>query len=163
MDIVDWRLKRLYEYWLDLRKSRHFPTRRDIDPLDIVFVLGHVMLVDVMRNPLKFKVRLHGSEMVTLARYELTGKFINDIPVSDYRHYVIEQCKCLVETGEPLHVTNSRVVDSRVLPYEALWLPFSEDGNEVTMLLCGLIYKIHQQTEPRSSKGDLNFPRPTEN
>jgi hypothetical protein len=150
MDIKDWRLKRLYEYWIDRKGDRRFPARRDIDPLDITFVLGRIMLVEVSHDPLRFKVRLHGSEMATSAHYDLTGKFIDDIPFPEYRDYVIGQCRRLTENGKPLHVTHSRILDERVLPYEALWLPFSENGDEVTMLLCGLIYEIHQQAEPRA-------------
>jgi hypothetical protein len=32
-------------------------------------------------------------------------------------------------------------VENLVRRYEALWLPFSDDGHNVTMLLCALIYE----------------------
>jgi hypothetical protein len=47
-------------------------------------------------------VRLHGTEMVQQAGYELTGKFLDERPVAEYRDYVIEQCRGLVSRGEPL-------------------------------------------------------------
>jgi len=35
--------------------ERRFPARADIDPLDFGYVLGHVMLLDVLRDPLRFR------------------------------------------------------------------------------------------------------------
>jgi hypothetical protein len=138
--IGDKRLVRLYEYWL-LRKGSHgFPSRGDLDPLDFRYLLGHIMLVDVSYDPLRFQVRLHGTEMVQRAGYELSGKFLDELPVADYRDYVIEQCKGLVQSGEPLAVRHNRMLDGRIRRYEALWLPLSDDNCAVTMLLCALIY-----------------------
>ena len=140
--IEDPRLTRLYDYWLSRKGSRRFPSRSDIDPLDFRYVLGHVMLVDVLRDPLRFRVRLHGSEMVRRANYDLTGKFLDDLPVADYRDYVIDRCKGLVADGEPILVHHNRILDDKLRRYEALWLPFSESGVEVSMLLCALIYDL---------------------
>jgi PAS domain len=101
-DIRDFRLQRLYEYWLAKKGQRRFPSRRDIDPIDFPYVLGHVMLVDVLRNPLRFQVRLHGTEMTAKAGYDLTGKFLDDHPVTEYRRYVMERCASLLRDGDPL-------------------------------------------------------------
>lgn len=139
-DIQDARLRRLYEYWRDKKGSRRFPARRDIDPLDFAYVLGHVMLLDVLSDPLRFRVRVHGTDMVMRAGYDLTGKLVSDMPTTDYRRYVHERCEGLVSTGEPLALRHTRTLKGRTRGYEALWLPFSDDGRQVTMLLCALIY-----------------------
>src|SRR4051812_37301044 len=133
--IEDRRLARLYDYWLSCKGSRRFPSRSDIDPVDFRYVLGHVMLVDVLRDPLRFRVRLHGSDMARWANYDLTGKFLDDLPVADYR-------EGLVAGGEPLLVRHNRILDGKLQQYEALWLPLSESGVEVSMLLCALIYDV---------------------
>lgn len=134
-------LQRLCEYWLERRRGRRYPKRADIDPLDFTYLLGSVMLVDVLRNPLRFRMRVHGSEMTRRAHYDLTGKLLDELPNADYRNYVIGRCTKLVETGEPALVHGDRVLDGRSYRYEALWLPLSENGVDVTMLLCGLVYK----------------------
>jgi hypothetical protein len=139
-DIRDTRLRRLYEYWLAKKGQRRFPSRKDIDPVDFPYVLGHVMLVDVVRDPLRFRVRVHGTDMVAKAGYDLTGKFLDDHPISDYRHYVMERCEGLVRDGEPLLVWHDRSLDGKRRRYEALWLPLSDDGQQVTMLLAAMIY-----------------------
>ena len=138
--INDERLLRLYEYWRERKRGRQFPSRRDIDPLDFRNLLGRVMLVEVLRDPLRFRVRLHGTEMVEQAHYDLTGKFLDELPVAEYRDYVIEQCKGLVLRGEPLVVHHNRILDDRLRQYEALWLPLSDNDRAVNMLLCALIY-----------------------
>ena len=138
--IQDSRLRRLYEYWLIKKGNRRFPARRDIDPLDFTYVLGHVMLLDVLRDPLRFRVRVHGTDMVRRAGYDLTGKLMDDLPITDYRRYVRERCEGLVRTGEPLALRHNRTLDQRIRCYEALWLPLSDDGQQVTMLLCAMIY-----------------------
>jgi len=138
--VQDSQLRRLYEYWRNKKGTRRLPSRRDIDPLDFAYVLGRVMLLDVLGDPLRFWVRVHGTDMVRRAGYDLTGKLIDDLPITDYRDYVRERCEGLVRTGEPLVVHHNRSIDSRVRTYEALWLPFSDDGQNVTMLLCAMIY-----------------------
>jgi len=138
--IQDSRLRHLYEHWQDKKGSRRLPNRRDIDPLAFADVLGHVMLLDVLGDPLRFRVRVHGTAMVKEAGYDLTGKLMDELPIVDYRDYVRERCEGLVRTGEPLVVHHNRSIDSRVRTYEALWLPFSDDGQNVTMLLCAMIY-----------------------
>jgi hypothetical protein len=134
-------LRRLYEYWLERRGARRFPRRADIDPLDFPYLLGSVMLADVLRNPLRFRMRVHGSELTRRSHYDLTGKYLDELPIADYRDYVIERCRRLVETGEPALVHHDRVIDGRRRRYEAVWLPLSENGSDVTMLLAALVYK----------------------
>jgi hypothetical protein len=141
-EIRDERLLRFYLYWLEHKGARRCPSRRDIDPLDFDYLLGNVMLVDVLSDPLRFRVRLHGSNMVMRAGYDLTGKLVDDLPIPEYRKYVIERCKGMVRTGTPLVVQHDRVLGGQPQRYEALWLPFSSDGTQVTMLLCALIYMV---------------------
>jgi hypothetical protein len=134
-------LLRLYNYWLDRKGSRRFPTRREIDPLDVRYALGHIMLVDVLPAPVRFRMRLHGAVLVERAGFDLTGKTFDAIPDPAYREYVIRRCEGLVLSGRPLVVHHDRLIDGWPMPYEALWLPFSEHGANVTMLLCSVFYE----------------------
>jgi hypothetical protein len=148
--IRDARLRRLYGYWLERKGDRRMPARRDIDPLDFPYLLGNIMLFDVIRDPLRFRVRLHGTALVRLSAYELTGKLLDELPDTAYRAYAIERCRGLVESGEPAIVSHDRVLDGRRRNYEALWLPLAEDGSAVTMLLCALVYE-NRRERPRST------------
>jgi hypothetical protein len=138
--IRDSRLRRLHDYWLCKAAGRRFPSRRDVDPVDFAYLLGHIVLLDVLRHPLRFRVRVHGSEMAARAGYDLTGKFLDDLPIEEYRVYVQRRCEALVASGAPALVRHQRPLDGETRHYEALWLPFSDDGQNVTMLLAALIY-----------------------
>jgi hypothetical protein len=139
-DVQHPRLRRLCEYWLARCAGRRFPARKDIDPLEFPYILGDIMLVDVLRNPLRFRVRLHGTNMVVRAGYDMTGKLLDQLPGPEYREHVLVRCQRLVEVGEPLATVHDRVLDDRLWRYEVVWLPFSDDGAEINMLLCALIY-----------------------
>ena len=161
-DIRDERLQRLYEYWLAKRGQRRFPSRRDIDPVDFPYMLGHVILFDVLHDPLRFRVRIHGTAMVAKAGYDLTGKFLDDLPFTDYRRYVRARCESLVRDGDPLLVWHDRTLDDRLRRNEALWLPLSDDGQNVTMLLAALIYEreLHPTSKVRQPDA-IKAPRPS--
>jgi len=140
-EIKEPRLKQFYSYWLDRKGSRRLPARRDIDPLDFPYILAHLMLIDVQRDPLRFHVRVHGTERARRAGRDLTGKLLDELPTPEYRKYAIERCVELVRSAEPTLVEYAQTFDDRLYRYEAIWLPLSEDGQIVTQLLCALIYE----------------------
>jgi hypothetical protein len=42
--IINPRLQQLYEWWLNKRAGRKFPSHADVDPIDSRFVLGNLIL-----------------------------------------------------------------------------------------------------------------------
>jgi hypothetical protein len=104
-------------------------------------------------NPLRFPVRLHGSELTERAHYDLTGKFLDDMPDARQRTLVTARCKGLVASGEPLVIRHDRILDGLRRPYEALWLPFSNDGSSVTTLLCAMIYDDLRHRSAAADRG----------
>ena len=136
----DPRLRRFYDYWLVKRGNRRFPARRDFDPLDFPYVLGNLMLVDVLCDPQRFRVRLHGCNLVTRMNYDMTGKLLDELPRPEYRGYVLDRCRGLVASGEPLVLMHDLILDGWISRYEALWLPLSDDGVNVDLLICAIIY-----------------------
>jgi hypothetical protein len=138
--IHDHRLRRFYDYWRGKRGDRRFPARRDIDPLDFAYVLGNLMLVDVLRDPQRFRVRLHGTNVVARMHYDMTGKLLDEVPRPEYRAYVLDRCRGLVASGEPVALKNDLTLDGWTSRYEALWLPLSGDGVHVDLLICAMVY-----------------------
>ena len=79
------------------------PARADIDPLDMMFVIGNIILVDVLaETPLRFRIRLHGTNLVQRVGYELTGKMLDDLPVNDFRRLAQQSFTEAVTTAAPL-------------------------------------------------------------
>jgi hypothetical protein len=147
------RLRRLYAYWLDKCGDRSMPARRDLDPLDFPYVIGDVSLLDVLRGPLRFRFRLHGTNLALRIQRDMTGMMVEDVANPEYRAYVIARCHGLVESRQPLAVLYDRILGGRRAHYEALWLPLSSGGVEVDMLLLALIYEDERR---RGARRDIS-------
>ena len=135
------KLQQLYDYWSAKRGERKMPSRADIDPLDMTFIIGNVILVDVIAGtPLGFRIRLHGTNLVERVHYELTGKMLDDLPQVQFRNLTRKSFTKVANTAEPLRALNDRVLDDQLRRYETIILPLSGDDTRVDMLLCGMIY-----------------------
>jgi hypothetical protein len=51
-------LRRLYDYWNGKRAGREFPSRADLDPLELRWIVGNLLLLDVQRDPPRFRFRV---------------------------------------------------------------------------------------------------------
>lgn len=133
-------LRQLYAYWESRRRGRRFPARRDLDPLEFRYALGTVLLLDVLRDPLRFRFRLHGSVLAARAGYDMTGKMVDELPGPENQAVLLQRCHDLLADPCPLAIHSDRLVDQRVARYEVLWLPLSDDGEMVNMLMGALVY-----------------------
>lgn len=132
------RLQQLYAYWRGLRPDR-IPSRRDIDPAAFRFVLGHVFLVDVLRDPPRFRYRLFGVNLSRRAGYDLTGKSIEDIPAKDMRDYLRRHYLTMLAKPGPIVDRGERdLMGTR--RFELLLLPLADDGQTVDMIFGALLY-----------------------
>lgn len=135
------RLQRLYDYWSAKRGDREMPARADLDPIDMTFVIGNVILVDVLdETPPRFRIRLHGTNLSQRVGYELTGKMLDELPVTEFRALAQQSFEHVVRTREVLYANRDRVIDDRFARYETVIMPLSADGARVDRLLIGLIY-----------------------
>ncbi len=133
--IADDGLRRLYLYWNRKRGDRRFPARRDIDPLDFVYILGWVTLVDVTYDPLRFRFRLYGSELAHRLGLDATGMTLDEHPQRDFANFLQQEWQRVVENGEPSYSRYERAVGDQKREFESLRLPLSSDGVTVDMLL----------------------------
>jgi hypothetical protein len=115
------------------------PARSSFDVLDLKYILGNLNLLDVLRDPLRFRYRVHGTSCVTLLGYDMTRKFVDDYPDPVHRARVRRNLTAVVESREPRCDFGERaVVDGRTILFEALILPLAEDGETVDMLMVAL-------------------------
>lgn len=138
-DFHDERNRRLWEHWMRLRGDRTLPARRQLDPVDIRYALGHVLLVELHGAPPRFRYRLIGSKITHRDRIDLTGRWVEELPFSEYRAVILGRLQSLAADPRPLLVHNRAMLDGRWRDYEALWLPFA-DGDVLNQLLCCQIY-----------------------
>lgn len=140
--IVHPKLRRLYDYWQDKRGGRTMPARADLDPMEMGFVIGNLILIDVIGEVAapRFRIRLHGTNLSHRVGYELTGKMLDELPQTEFRELAQRSFGKVTRTAEPLHARNNRVLDERIYNYETVILPLSATGDRVDMLLCGVFY-----------------------
>ena len=131
------RLQRLLQYWEQKRGDRRMPSRTDLDPLDFVWMLGDISLVEVHRacDGLRYRFRLMGTRAVGRLGYDLTGKWLEDLPTPDYRSRLVEIFGLMVARAAPHVERPNMLIDNHVHHYEILRLPLGRDGYRVDMLM----------------------------
>jgi len=73
------RVHRLHKYWRSKAGAQgSVPRRSDIDPTELPDLLPNLMLVDVERNPLRFRYRLVGTRIVDFAYHDFTGMYLDE-------------------------------------------------------------------------------------
>jgi len=138
----DARVARILAYWHSIRPApERLPGRQHVEPTDLSALLRWVWLVDVQREPLRFRYRLVGTGHREVIGADLTGRWIDeafpDFPrMRGYAEFVA------VARGEVSYCR--RVPEFRVgekyVAMERLLLPLARDGVTVDMMLGFTLY-----------------------
>lgn len=135
-------LQEILAYWLKKKGNRFAPSRSDIDPAEITHLLPYVGLVDVLRNPLRFRYRLAGTQIVESYGYELTGHYLDEADLNGHLGAIVTEYTKVAEQGEAVCATwDYTRKDGRHIRYERLALPLSSDGRIVDMLFGGCVFE----------------------
>lgn len=94
-------LQQLYVYWDGKRRGRPYPARQDIDPLELGFILGSLILIEIEHHPLRFRYRLFGSEVARQQGFDMTGKYSEDHPGLILQHGPAVSTKRRCSRGRP--------------------------------------------------------------
>jgi len=137
-DITSERLVRLFDYWEGKRAGRPLPARAALDPVDFPYILPNLALADVLRDPLRFRFRVVGTEIVRRDGTDLTGKTTDDHPLAEYRTLLRDTYSAVVAGGEPAVFRRERLMDGKPRQYEVLYLPLAGDGVTIDMLMVAL-------------------------
>lgn len=141
-------LRDLYGYWLAKKRQRLAPARKDVDPAEIRHLLPHLFMVDVEKQPRRFRFRLVGTAIVSSFGLDITGRYLEEISFSDQAPSVLSHYVAVASTGEPscdqVHFTRG---GGRYLAYERLILPLSSDGTTVDILLGGICFDEAYETD----------------
>ncbi len=113
------------------------PSRPNIDPLGMGFILGYLFLFDVLQGP-RFRIRLQGSEHTWWVGQELTGHQLDALTQPELRAHAFARLAAVVATRRPLHWIGDHGLDGVRRHYEALLLPLSSSGEGVDVVLAGI-------------------------
>ena len=136
------RLRRLLGDWNSWRRGREFPSRADVAPEKIVYMLGGIVLLDVEYQPLRFRYRLMGAALAARRGHDLTGKPLDANPDPELRAGLIRLNTAVVQTRRPqtYEYRIHSAVTGRTYNYDALNMPLSEDGQTINMIFSGSAY-----------------------
>lgn len=133
--LTDARIRRAYEFWDTLRDGREMPARADIDPADIVPILPFVILVDVILDPLDFRFRLAGTDVVRRFGETLTNRRLREIDTDGKYQQIFDEYALTVTRRKPEIFTEEFVRhDGKFVKYTRLLCPLSADGQRINML-----------------------------
>jgi hypothetical protein len=123
----------LLRYWNQVRGTRTFPARGDIDPEALKPLLPHIMMLTVEYEPFRVCYRLVGTEIVRFAKFDFTGRYADalnfqDDAAVDWTGYYRKS----VAARQPGHgVTYWSVAGSLRRWIEFLVCPLSSDGTVI--------------------------------
>jgi hypothetical protein len=130
-------LVQLFDYWDGKRAGRRWPTRGDVDPLEMRFALGNIDLVEITYDPLVFRFRLSGSNIDRDEGFNMQGKTLDEYPLPQHREMVRRTYLRALDAGVPDYEELERFDEGRTVHYGRLILPLSDDGARIDMFLMG--------------------------
>ncbi|MFC3070976.1 motility/cell cycle regulatory protein MopJ [Phenylobacterium soli] len=125
----------LFAYWASRRKGAMLPGRRDLSPGDIKRLLPTVSLIDVLREPLDFRVRLAGTALYDVYGREITGRRLAEIYNSSAADYWRSELSQVAEGKPSVGVHNLAWRGASHLSILWLRLPLASNGTDVDMIL----------------------------
>jgi hypothetical protein len=139
------RLRWLADYWNAKRGNRPWPSRADLDPLEMRPVMGHIAILEVEPRPggglPVFKYRLFGSSFVHWFGFDMTGKTLDDWPAPEYRDYLNGSYNEVLQAQRPFRRYRRLLQDSRPLNYEGVMLPLGQPGR-IEQIMAGQFFLV---------------------
>ena len=141
--LPDHKLRRLYDYWHSRRPGDAYPSRRDIDPVDIPDLLPNIFLLDVIGDAQDFVFRLAGTLVEDAFSMPLRGKSITEIQRDAGTPIPVAHHVEVARGGGPRYREGEMLVAGRDhWKTHRLLLPLSSDGRAVDVLLGGAIFLL---------------------
>jgi hypothetical protein len=135
------RVRAIYRYWDSKRNGRLMPRRADLDPLDIPRFLPGICLVDVVPDARRYVYRLIGTNEAAMRGRDPTGLPVGEGFFGTSKDSVFLNYDGVTRTRAPrLDRDPSITSDHRFIQHESIFLPLSEDGERVTMILVFTVY-----------------------
>ncbi|WP_119418295.1 PAS domain-containing protein [Desertibaculum subflavum] len=125
----------LYRYWQGRRRDGLLPGRADINPAEIVPLLPHLSLVDIVGG--RFRYRLAGTRVVEDTGRELTGAYIGaSVQPPEYAAAICAVYEHARTRAVPIFAQGGyRTPAGAVHSVSRLLLPLAADGVNVDMMI----------------------------
>jgi hypothetical protein len=142
-------IRQVLEYWEQKCAGRRMPSRADIDPLDLSHLLPQISLVDVVDDQRRYVYRLVGTKDVAIRGYDPTGRSVLEAFFASSAEEALKNYDTVCSTRAPLYVVDPFQSVDRFISEEDLFLPLSNDGQTVNMVMIFSAYRdLYAQCEP---------------
>jgi hypothetical protein len=127
-------VKLVYGYWALKAAAGALPRRSDIRWEELRGLASYVGMVDVLKDPLRFRIRFFGTQLVQWAGRDHTGSVIEE-GTSGAERLVFDDYRSVVETRQPRYDERSAAWPGNGYHrFERIVAPLSSDGKTVDML-----------------------------
>jgi len=129
------------DYWNTVRGARLMPARTDLDPVDMIPLLPHVILLDVLRDPLEFRYRLIGTITEEHMSEPYTGRRLSEIAHQRAPSRIWSCCERVATERQPIRGDIPYVGPHRdFITIEDIMMPLSADGESVDAIFIVVEY-----------------------
>ena len=136
-------IDRVLAYWRAKKGDREFPSRADIDPMEITRALPRVMMVEVSTDPLDFRYRVAGTGLFAMHGQELTGKLARALQPPEFGALIHRHYAEAVQYRAPLLHLIELTVNYLTTSYARIILPLSSDGKAIDRLMTCEAHENH--------------------
>ncbi|WP_339830592.1 PAS domain-containing protein [uncultured Parvibaculum sp.] len=151
MDDLFWdeRLSALYRAWRERKGVRPAPTRADFDPAEFFALMPIVNLIDVHRDPIGFRHRLVGTELVERMGRDVTGRWVDADLYGEAATSIFEGLRAVATEIRPYR-RRARLDwhTQHWLTTEAVELPLLGPAGTVNMILRGATFIVRSEPLP---------------
>ena len=139
------RIQRFYDYWVSIAPPGKLPGRQHVIPEDLGSLLPRLWMLDVHRDPLRFRYRLAGTYVVWSLGREVTGQWVDELHPECPLKAILHDRYChAAETGRPSWRHGETIWERRpgyrwnrvrhFLAVENCIMPLATDGRTVDIL-----------------------------
>jgi hypothetical protein len=131
----------LLDYWKDKRDGRAMPRRAAIDPMDLRAHLGSLFLLEIAEPLAESRYRLIGTNIVEASGRDSTNRSIGELYTEPTRSGLIRIYTAIIKAAAPHAGWGRWQVGPDYLAVQTLFLPLSEDGQTVNMVLSKMKFR----------------------
>ncbi|WP_416898576.1 MAG: PAS domain-containing protein [Minwuia sp.] len=131
--------RHLCDHWLSLKPDGGLPEWRSFSPADVRKLLPHLIVVECLPDPLRFRFRLIGTFVTGIAGRDATGRMLDEDLYGDRLEAMTWHYRRCAESAEPLATLGTvHFVDRDWMVAEHVFLPFAPPGGPVNIIMAGL-------------------------
>lgn len=143
-------LQTLFTYWEAKRGTREMPSRADIDPSELKPLLPLLCLIDLVPDARRYVYRLVGTRDVEMRGHNPTGKAVAEAYFATSAEAALLHYDAARDTRAPHYVADPFQAVDRFIGEEDLFLPLSNDGETVNMIMVFSISRDLFETDGRA-------------